>query len=323
MRAIVVSELGQPEVLVLGDAPEPVPARGQVLVRMRAAGVNFSETERRRGLYRPPALPWIPGGEGAGVIEAVGAETDAGWIGRRVAFWAMEPGTSGTYAELCAAPVDALVALPDEISFPTGAALLLQGLTAYGLVHLGARAEPGMTLLIHAAGGGVGRIAIQLARRMGARVLGTASTREKRTAITEVGGEAFAYGPDLVSQLLAATDGRGVDVVLDSVGRETQEASLACLAPFGRLVFFGDASGPPEPIDLGTLYDRCLSVGAYVLNAAHPPGYFERARRKLIAAVVEGWLDLRIAKLLPLAEAAEAHRRLESRKVAGKLVLEI
>ncbi|HEV7669684.1 MAG TPA: quinone oxidoreductase [Thermoanaerobaculia bacterium] len=322
MRAIVVTELGEPDVLVLRNVPEPVPARGQALVRLHAAGVNFSETERRRGVYRTPIFPWIPGSEGAGLVEAVGPETDASWIGKRVAFWAME-GVSGTYAELCVAPVEALVVLPAEISFPTGAALLLQGLTAYGLVHIVARAEAGMTVLIHAAGGGVGRIAIQLARRLGARMLGTASTRKKRTAITEVGGEAFAYGADLAGRVRAATDGRGVDVVLDSVGRETQAASLACLATFGRLIFFGDASGPPEPFDPGALYDRCLSVGAYVLNAPHPPGFFERARRKLIAAVVEGWLDLRIAQVIPLADAAQAHRRLESRKVAGKLVLGI
>lgn len=307
---------------MLRDAPEPVPARGEALVRLRAAGVNFSETERRRGVYRTPSFPWIPGGEGAGVVEAVGPETDSTWLDQRVAFWALE-GVSGTYAELCVAPVESLVALPEEISFETGAALLLQGLTAYGLIHIAARAEPGMTLLIHAAGGGVGRIAVQLARRLGARVLGTASTREKRTAITEVGGEAFDYGTDLASRVLGATAGRGVDVVLDSVGRDTQEASLAALAPFGRLVFFGDASGPPGPVDPGALYDRSLSVGAYVLSTPHPPGFFERARRKLIAAVAEGWLDLRIAGVVKLAEAAEAHRRLESRKVAGKLVLEI
>jgi NADPH2:quinone reductase len=284
--------------------------------------VNFSETERRRGVYRTPSFPWIPGAEGAGVVEAVGPETDSTWLGQRVAFWA-PAGVSGTYAELCVAPVEALVALPDEIPFETGAALLLQGLTAYGLIHLAARAEPGMTLLIHAAGGGVGRIAVQLARRLGARVLGTASTREKRAAVTEVGAEAFDYGADLASRVLGATAGRGVDVVLDSVGRDTQEASLAVLAPFGRLVFFGDASGPPEPVDPGALYDRSLGVGAYTLGTPHPPGFFERARRKLIAAVAEGWLDLRISALVPLAEAADAHRRLESRKVAGKLVLAI
>src|SRR5689334_11806786 len=214
MRAIVVNELGAPEVLQLGEVPRPEPGPGQVLIRVHRAGVNFSDTERRRGVYRRPELPWIPGTEGAGVIEETG---------ERVAFWAMPPAVSGTYAEYAVAPVESLFRLGPDVSFDQGAALPQQGLTAWGLIHLGARIEAGQTVLIHAAGGGVGLLAVQLARRAGARVLGTVSSEAKAEAVRAMGGEPLAYGDDLVERVFSATGGRGVDVVLDSVGQATQD----------------------------------------------------------------------------------------------------
>lgn len=320
-QAIVVTELGEPEVLKLAEAERPVPGPGQVLVRVHAAGVNFSDTERRRGVYRRPDLPWIPGTEGAGVVEEVGAAVDPGWIGERVAFWAMPPAVSGSYAEYAVAPESSLFRLGDRLGFEQGAALPLQGLTAYGVVHLGARIEPGQTVLIHAAAGGVGLLAVQLVREAGARVLGTVSSETKAEAVRAAGGEPMAYGPDLLDRVLSATGGEGVDVVLDSVGRATQEVSLGVLAHFGHLVNYGDASGPPPAIDPDRLYDRSLKISSYMLNVDHRPERWAEIRKDLLQRVAEGRLRLNVSKVLPLADAAEAHRLIESRQSVGKIVL--
>jgi NADPH2:quinone reductase len=323
MRAIVVNRLGDPDVLQIGDAPRPEPTAGQVLVRLHAAGVNFSDTERRRGVYRVPSLPWIPGGEGAGVVETVGEGVDPAWAGERVAFWAMPPAVTGAYAEYAAAPVSSLFRLGPRLSFEQGAALALQGLTAYGVAHLTARIQAGQTVLIHAAAGGVGLLLVQMARNAGARVLGTVSNQSKAETVRALGGEPLEYGEDLPERVRAATGGEGVDTVLDSVGRATQEASLASLAPFGLLVFFGDASGPPLPVDPDRLYGRCLRVGAFGLDLEQRPELWGTARRDLIRWAEEGALRLTVSRVLPLAEAAEAHRLLESRRSVGKILLRV
>ncbi len=323
MRAIVAHRLGEPDVLEVAEMPAPTADPGGVVVAVAIAGVNFAETERRRGVYRPPTPPWIPGGEGAGTVAAIGAGVDPQWLGRRVAFWALEPATSGSYAELCRAPLDGLLPLPDTLDFTIAAALPLQGLTAYGVVHFAARVRAGQTVLIQAAGGGVGLLAVQLARLAGARVLGVASSDAKRQAIAAAGGEPFEAGDDLGARVRAATDGRGVDVVLDGVGRATQKQSLEALAPFGHVVFFGEASGPAEPIDLHHLYDRSLGVSAYLLNAEHLSGALENARRHLIELASSGELKPTIDQIFPLAEAAQAHRRLESRAAVGKVLLRV
>lgn len=322
MRAIVVTELGAPEVLRLGEAPRPQPGPGQVLIRVHRAGVNFSDTERRRGVYRRPDLPWIPGTEGAGIVEAAGAGVEPGWIGERVAFWAMPPAVSGSYAEYAVAPVQSLFRLGPDVSFEQGAALPQQGLTAWGVVHLGARIEAGQTVLIHAAGGGVGLLAVQLAKQAGARVLGTVSSATKAEAVRAVGGETLEYGDDLARRVLEATDGRGVDVVLDSVGRATQDVGLQVLARFGLLLFYGDASGPPLPLDPDRLYERSLKVGSFTLDVDHRPELWQEVRQELLRRVEDGSLRLTISAVLPLADAAEAHRRLESRQSFGKIVLD-
>jgi NADPH2:quinone reductase len=321
MRAIVVSAFGDPEVLKLEEVPRPVPARGEVLVRLHRIGVNFSDTERRRGLYRGLALPWIPGGEGAGVVEEVGEGADPSLPGERVAFWA--PSSSGAYAESAVVPEGFLFRLGDRLSFDQGAALPLQGLTTYGVVHLAAGVREGQTVLLHAAGGGIGLLAVQRILRAGARVLGVVSTEEKAEAVRRMGGEPLLQGDDLLERVLAATGGSGVDVVLDSVGRATQDLSLATLAPFGHLVFFGDASGPPLPIDPDRLYEKCLKVSAFGLYMDLGSETWQAARRDLLRWVEEGALRLTISRVLPLSETAEAHRLLESRKVVGKMLLAV
>ena len=320
MRAIVVHRLGPPEVLEFADVPRPKPGPGQVLVQLHATGVNFSDTERRRGIYKNLPLPWTPGTEGAGRVVAVGPGVDSNLIDRRVAFWAMPPAVSGTYAEYAVAPADALFDLGDAVPFDLGAALPVQGLTAYGLAFFATKLAPGAVVLIHAAAGGVGQILLQLARRQGARVLGTVSSPEKAASVERLGGEAFLYGEDLPERVAAATGGRGVDRVFDSVGKATQIQSLAVLAPYGELIYFGEASGPPDPVDPDLLYSRCLKVGAFGLYI-DDPATWAIARRNLLAWVEAGELRITISQRFPLAEAAEAHRLLEGRATTGKMVL--
>lgn len=321
MRAIVMKQVGGPEVLSLVEVPAPTPKAGEVLIDIHARGVNFSDTELRRARYRPPPLPRILGSEGAGVVVETGADVDPTWRGRRVALYAIPPAVSGTYADLATCPATSLMPLPDELDFVTAAAIPQQGLTAYLMIHRAARIRADQVVLIHAAAGGVGLLAVQLARRVGARVLGTVSSDDKAHAVRDAGGEPLRYGNDLVDRVRTITDGRGVDVVLDSVGLPTQAASLAMLAPFGELVHFGDAGGFPAPVNPNDLYDRSLKISAFGLDERHDPLAAAEARRDLVAWAVDGSLRFRIGRTLPLAEAAEAHRLIESRGTIGKLVL--
>jgi NADPH2:quinone reductase len=256
-----------------------------------------------------------------GIVVEVGANVGTDWIGRRVAWFAQQPPATGTYAEFAAVPAAALLTLPDAIDDITAAAIPLQGLTAHVLVHCAARIRDGQTVLIHAAAGGIGLLAVQMMKRLGARVLGTISSDAKAAAVREAGGEPFVRGDDLVERVKAATNGRGVDVVLDSIGLPTQAASLAMLAPFGELVFFGDAGGMPKPVDPDSLYPRSLKVSAFGLDLDADPAATDRARRELVAWAADGTLKFRIDRVLPLAEAAEAHRLLEAGANVGKIVL--
>lgn len=321
MRAIVMQRVGGPEVLELADVPAPSPKPGGVLVEIHARGVNFADTETRRARYRPTPLPWIPGAEGAGVVVQTGVGVDPAWRARRVAFYAPPPAVSGTYAEYATCPESALMPLPDGLDFATAAAIPAQGLTAYMLVFRAARVRAEHVVLIHAAAGGVGLLAVQLARRLGARVLGTVSSEEKAQAVREAGGEPLRYGDDLVERVHARTASRGVDIVLDSIGLPTQAASMALLAPFGELVHFGDAGGFPAPVNPDDLYARSLKVSAFGLDERHEPLVAAQARRDLVAWAADGSLRFRIDRVLPLAQAAEAHRLIESRATIGKIVL--
>ena len=321
MRAIVMQEVGGPEVLQLADVPAPRPKAGCVLVDIHARGVNFADTEWRRARYRPTPLPWILGSEGAGVVVETGTDVDPAWRGRRVALYAPPPAGSGTYADLATCPVTALMPLPEEIDFVMGAAIPAQGLTASLMVHRAARIRADQIVLIHAAAGGVGLLAVQLVRRIGARALGTVSSEEKAHAVRAVGGEPLLYGDDLVERVRALTDGHGVDVVFDSIGLPTQAASLAMLAPFGELVHFGDAGGFPAPINPDDLYARSLKISAFGLDERHDPLAAAQVRHDLVAWAADGSLRFLIGRTLPLVEAAEAHRLIESRGTIGKIVL--
>jgi NADPH2:quinone reductase len=321
MRAIVMHATGGPEVLELAEVPAPRPKPGEVLVEVHARGVNFADTERRRARYGPTPLPWILGSEAAGIVVETAADVDPAWCGRRVALYASPPAVSGTYAELATCPVTALWPLPDGLDLLTAAAIPAQGLTAHLMIHRAARIRAEQVVLVHAAAGGVGLLAVQLMRRIGARVLGTVSRGDKADAVRTAGGEPLRYGDDLVERVRALTDGRGVDVVLDSVGLPTQAASLAMLAPFGELVHFGDAGGFPAPVNPDDLYARSIKISAFGLDERHDPIAAARARQELVAWAADGSLRFLISGTLPLAEAAEAHRRIEARSTIGKLIL--
>jgi NADPH2:quinone reductase len=323
MRAIVMQRTGGPEVLELADVPAPVAGPDEVVVEIHARGVNFADTEWRRAVYRPTPLPWILGSEAAGIVIELGPGVDPAWRGKRVAWYAAPPAASGTYAERARCPVSALMLLPDEdeLAMITAAAIPAQGLTAHLLVHRAARIRADTVVVIHAAAGGVGQLVVQLARRVGARVLGTVSSEAKAAAVRGLGGEPLLYGDDLVERVHALTGGRGADIVLDSVGLPTQAHSLAMLAPFGELIHFGDAGGFPAPVNPDALYARSLKVSAFGLDLGHDPAATARAKRELIQWAVDGTIHFPVRTIMPLAHAARAHERIESRETIGKIVL--
>ncbi|AKF84380.1 zinc-binding dehydrogenase [Myxococcus fulvus 124B02] len=322
MRAIRYHELGGPDVLRLEEVSDPTAGPGQVRIRVKAAGVNFADTERRRGLYDAAApLPRILGSEAAGVVDQVGAGVDSRWIGKRVVALALQ-----SYAELATTSVDELLELPEHVSFEEAAGLLVQGLTAWHLLFTSAQVRKGDRVLIHAAAGGVGLLAVQLAKTLGAVVLGTVSSEEKAALAREAGAdEVFVYGgaesvSDWVKQV---TGGSGVELVLDSVGASTWASSLESLAPFGHLVAYGNASGPPPALEVEALYAKSLKVSAYWLRTPHPAALQRQAREALGQALADGRLRVKLGLVVGLEEATRAHQQLESRATVGKVVLRV
>jgi NADPH2:quinone reductase len=321
MKAMRIHAYGGPEVLQLEDVPIPDIQSGEVLVRVHAAGVNFLDVYQRTGLYKS-VLPVAPGMEGAGVIEKAGPDTSFK-PGTRVA-WTQHP---GAYAEFAAVPSWKVVALPDGVDDRSGAAALLQGITAQYLCETTYPAKAGEAALVHAGAGGVGLLLIQLLRQKGTAVYTTVSTEEKGDLTREAGAnETILYTQsDFVEAVKRFTDGRGVHVVYDSVGKTTYEGSLNVLRPLGMLVLFGQSSGPVPPIDpltltqKGSLFLTRPSLAHYVSDA---DSFKERAT-KVLNWVGQGSLKLRIERTYPLAELAQAHRDLEARKTTGKLVVEI
>lgn len=323
MKALRYHAVGGPEVLRLEDVPEPEPAAGELRVRVSVAGVNFADTERRRGLYDAAVpLPRTLGSEAAGVVDAAGPGADAALVGRRVVAW-----TTRCYAEWTCAPRERVWALPDAVSFAQAAALPVQGLTAWHLLHSVGRLRRGQSVLVHAAAGGVGTLLVQLAKRVGARVLAVVGSAPKATRVAELGADAVARtdalaGEDLAEWARAHTRGEGVHLALDAVGGATWAASVGALRPFGHAIYYGSASGVPPPVDLDAhLFERSLRVSAYWLATPHPPGLHTRAMERLLGLVAAGALRPVLGLQLPLAQGAEAHRRLEGRGTQGKVLL--
>jgi NADPH2:quinone reductase len=321
VKAIRFSRTGGPEVLEYVDVEVGEPGPGEARVRQYAIGLNFIDVYFRTGLY-PQPLPSGLGQEGAGVVEAVGDGVTHVKPGDRVAY-AGRP--NGAYSEVRTMPADILVRLPDEISYETAAAMMLQGLTVQYLFHRTYQIKPGDTILFHAAAGGVGLVACQWARALGVNLIGTVGSNEK-AELAKAHGAAHVINyntEDVVQRVLEITKGEKVPVVYDSVGKDTFTRSLDCLRPLGLMVSFGNSSGPVPPFSLGELAARGSlfitrpSLGAYAASRAE----LEAMSADLFQMVTSGKVKIEINQRYPLADAAKAHSALEGRQTTGKTIL--
>ncbi len=320
MKQIQFDKLGGPEVLKLADAAVPEATKGTVLIRNRAIGINFADTLFRQGQYaQAPVLPDTPGLEAAGVIEKVGEGVSGLSIGQRVAAIGAK-----AYSEYMVARASQVIPIPDYVSFDEGAAFAIQPLTAWHILHSSHNTGPGQTVVVHSAAGGVGIVAVQIAKAAGARVIGTVSSASKAALAKEYGAdEVVNYATqDFSAEVMRLTDNRGADLILDAVGKPTFEKGLNCLAPMGHLVLYGRAGGPPDPLNVFKLFQRSTKVSGFMLNQQHTgKERWQRGIEDTFKLMKEGKLKLLIGKKFPLIEAPEAHRFMESRGSTGKLVL--
>jgi NADPH2:quinone reductase len=319
IKTVRVHQVGGPEVLRFEDIPAPTPDSGQVLIRLEAIGVNFLDCYFRAGLYKAP-LPFTPGSEAAGIVTACGTDVNTVRVGDRVAYAPV----IGAYAEYSVVAADRVVPVPTDLETKTAAAVMLQGMTAHYLATSTYALKPGDTVLIHAAAGGVGLLLVQIAKLKGARVLGTVSTPEKAALARQAGAdEVLLYAEkDFEAEVMQLTGGKGVNVVYDSVAKTTFNKSVNCVGPRGMLVLFGQSSGPVPPFDLARLAKNAIFVTRPGL------GHYTATRQELVQRASEvfewvrsGQLRVRISSTLPLRDASEAHRLLEGRKTAGKILL--
>ncbi len=319
MKAIQIDHVGGPEVLQLKEVAIGEPGPGQARVRIAAVGVNFVEIYQRSGRY-PAKLPFIPGSEASGVVEAVGEGVSDVAPGDRVAC-THQP---GAYAEKSLAQADRLIPLPPGLSFEQGAAFPLQGTTAHYLLHEFRKLSPGEVVLIHAAAGGMGLLLVQWAHHMGARVIGTVSTEEKAKIAREAGADdVILYTQqDFVAETKRLTNGRGAELIIDGVGKTTFPGDLEAAAIRGHIVLYGSASGPADPFPPNSLQARALTLsGSTLTHFIATRADLMRRANDVLDGIQAGWLKLRIDRVLPLALAAEAHRLLEGRQTTGKLLL--
>jgi NADPH2:quinone reductase len=320
MQAIQISQVGGPEVLTPADVPVPSPKANEAVVQIKAAGVNFIDVYNREGRY-PTPLPFVNGQEAAGVVTELGSDVSTLKHGDRVAYTS----ALGSYAEYAAVPASRLVKIPDELDFEQAAAAMLQGMTAHYLLYSTYKLQKGETALIHAAAGGVGLLLVQMAKRIGARVIGTAGTHDKAQLARDAGAdECIVYTEsDFEIETKRLTDNQGVHVVYDGVGKATFDRDLNVLRPRGYLVLFGGSSGAVPPFDLiklsqkGSLFITRPTLAHYTATREE----LEWRANDVLQMIVRGELNLRIHKTYPLAEAAQAHRDLEGRKTTGKLLL--
>ena len=314
MRAIQMTEFGGPEVLKLADLPRPQPEPGEVLIRVSRAGVNFADTHTRTNSYVQKAtLPLVPGGEVAGIREDTGERVVA-LVG------------SGGYAEYATAPEELVFPLPEEIDDGTALAMIIQGLTAWHLYRTSGRVADGESVVVHAAAGGVGSLAVQLGHQLGAgRVIATASSEQKRALALELGAD-VAVDPaaeGLTERLLEANEGRPVDVVFEMSGGEVFDASYRALAPFGRIVAYGIATNEANQISTGSLLRHSRAVvGFYLFHCLARPGMFAEALAELFARAARGDLKVVVGQTYKLGQAAQAQVDLRERRTTGKLLLD-
>jgi NADPH:quinone reductase len=323
MKAMRVTKAGDPSVLCLADLPQPKPGPGEALVRNHAIGVNYADIYMRNGSARVPVpFPFTPGIEGAGTVEAVGEGVTDVKPGDRVAYAA----GPGSYAEYHVVKVGLLAPLPSDLSFEQGAAIILQGMTAHYLLHEFYPVRRGSTVLVHAAAGGMGRLLIQWLKHIGATAIGTVSTEEKAKVAREAGADhAIIYTQqDFAEEAKKFTGGKGVDYIVDGVGKTTFTKNLDALRNRGWATVFGMASGPAEPVVPNSLMMKALTIsGGSLYNYMNTREEVMRRANDVFAGVREGWLKIRVYRTLPLEEAAEAHRLLESRATTGKLLLQL
>jgi NADPH:quinone reductase len=314
MRAIQMTEFGGPEVLKLAELPVPEPGPGEALIRVTRAGLNFADTHTRTNSYVQKAtLPLVPGGEVAGVREDTGERVVA-LVG------------SGGYAEYALAREELIFPIPDELEDGTALAMIVQGTTAWHLYRTSARLAPGESVVVHAAAGGVGSIAVQLGHALGAgRVIATASSKDKRALALELGAD-VAVDPaaeGLTERLIEANEGRPVDVVLEMSGGEVFDASYKALAPFGRIVAYGIATNQPNEVLTGSLLRHSRAVvGFYLFHCLERPGMFTDALAELFARAARGELRTVVGHTYPLDQAAQAQIDLRERRTTGKLLLD-
>ncbi len=319
-HAIRIHQTGGPEVLKWESVEVSAPGPGQVRIKQHAVGVNYIDTYQRSGLYKLP-LPFVPGNEGAGEVVAIGSGVTDFKVGDRGAY----AGAVGGYADERVMPADRLVKLPDSIDYKTGAAMMLQGMTVRYLLRQTYKVTPGTTMLLHAAAGGIGLIASQWARHIGATIIGTVSTSDKAELAKAHGcRHVINYKTeDFVKRTKELTNGQGVDVVYDAVGKDTYPGSLDCLKPLGLWVSFGNASGAITNFDLlglsakGSLYATRPTLGTYV---AKREDLLANAN-ELFDVVSKGIVKINVNHTYPLKDAAQAHRDLEGRKTTGSIVL--
>jgi len=320
VKVIVFEQTGDPSVLKYAEVPKPELAPGTALVKVHAAGINFADTFFIRGEYMiKPRLPDTPGMEAAGVIEAVAPDVKDLTPGMRVTSVTLK-----AYAEYCLVRPAQAIPLPDFVSFEKGAAFPIQVLTAWHILHTAHKTGPGQTVVVHSAAGGVGIVAVQIAKAAGARVIGTVSSDSKTALVKEYGAdEVINYeSSDFAAETMRLTGGRGADLILDAVGKPTFEPGLKCLAPFGHLLLYGRAGGAPDPLNVFRLFEKSAKVSCFVLPVVFAmPELMREGIEKSFALMREKKIELLIGKSLPLAQAAEALRLLQSRQSVGKLVL--
>ncbi|MBN9656254.1 zinc-binding dehydrogenase [Halobacillus sp. GSS1] len=322
MKAIQFKEYGGPSVLEKVDVDRPELEAGEVLLKVHAIGVNYADTARREGAYVVPTpLPFIPGAEVAGVVEEVGEGVSRVSQGDRVVTLV----GSGGYAEYVKTKESTLIPIPNEVTDETAVALPLQGLTAYHILTTMGRLEKGETVLIHAAAGGVGSLAVQLAKHFGAgKVIATASSEEKLKLARDLGADhAINYThPNWREEVLEATDGRGVDLALEMAGGDIFHETVKCMRAFGRVVVYGVASGEPAQMYPSGLMNRNLSViGFFLPQIMKKPVLFEKSLNHLLKMIKSGDLKLTVGGVFHLDEAAHVHEVMQARKTKGKLVL--
>jgi NADPH:quinone reductase len=321
MQAIRIHETGGPEVMHLEEVDAPTPGQGEVLIKIAAAGINYADLAQRQGAYLTRTrTPMTLGFEVAGTIAALGPGVSAPVVGTRVIAF-----VNGGYAEYAVTGISTVIPIPDTLDFVHAAAFAVQGLTAYQTLRESGRLQVGESVLVQAAAGGVGTLAVQLARLMGAgKIIGTASNEQKLDLVRSLGADAAINytQDDWVEQVQKATDGRGVDVVLEVVGGPIAEQCLQCLAPFGRMVVIGAASGQLAQFSPIQLMYKNLSVVGYWLTArmSHPDR-IAAATIELMQYLAAGKLQIIVGQTFPLAQAAEAHRAIAARKTTGKVVL--